>query len=242
MSRLLLALCCLLAVSACRKKSSDEFFKLEAAATMLVDRDGDDAWASDEMERIATGLSAVPDSALEKDRATALVEKIRGEQRRVKAEREAAAKEVAARPPPPTGPSFPAEPAPAPPPPEDARPDAGPPSEPWAGMDEKTFLSLFGTCVRGAPAMALPDGGAATAHRVLDDASCQKRFGAPSAETFFLFGPQGLWGRTHVTTVVKTVDAGAPAAPPAAKEPPPPPPVMLLPGAPLPEGYQRKPE
>lgn len=244
MSRSALVLVCLAVLAVgCRKKSSDEFFKLEAEATMLVDREGDDAWLSADMERIAAGLAAVPENTLEKDRAVALVAKIRAEQRRLEAERKADEQEVAARekraanqP----GPSFPRDPEPLPAPVAvDAGADAGPPSEPWAGMDEKTFLTLFGKCVASAPAMALPDGGAATAHRVRDEPACQKRFGAPPAETFFLFGPGGLWGRTQRTTTTVTVDAGVVTTQP----PPAPPPlgekILTLPGAPIPEGYKK---
>lgn len=245
MSRSALVLVCVAVLAVgCRKKSSDEFFKLEAEATMLVDREGDDAWLSADMERIAAGLAAVPENTLEKDRAVALVAKIRAEQRRLEEERKAAEKEAGERERRAAGqPSFPSDPAPvaAPAPPAvDAGVDAGPPSEPWAGMDEKTFLTLFGKCVASAPAMTLPDGGAATAHRVRDEPACQKRFGAPPAETFFLFGPGGLWGRTQRTTTTVTVDAGAvttqtpPAPPPLGEK------ILTLPGAPIPEGYKKE--
>ena len=240
--RFLSLLCVVLALSAfsgCRKKTSPEFYKLEADQSILIARDGDDAYGSPELARIITALQALPDNVVEKERATALATKLSAEVARV-----AAARPVADAPkPPPTDPyagrlqgvgSAPqAIEAPA----EEV--DAGPPTEPWTGMDEKTFASVFGKCFAKGPPAQWRNTPATT--QVLNaSADCQKAMGTTGGVTSYLFVDGGVVGKMVETTVVR--DGGVsveetvrpPAAPPDAGEP-----ILTIPGAPLPEGFQK---
>ena len=65
-----------------------------------------------------------------------------------------------------------------------------------------------------------------------------KKHGAPGAVTSYLFTREGYWGKSETRKVV--VDAGLvfvpPPAPTTVREP-----VLLMPGAPLPEGYEKQP-
>ena len=226
-------------LSSCRKQSSEAFHKLDAQQSVLISRDGDDAYVSPEMDQIITGLNAVPENAIEKDRAVALTGKLRAEQRRVREEQAAAAAAAAApepvaapRPLANLSPPEPVEPVAAPPP----AVDAGRPSDPWAGMEEKEFLTLFGRCFSSDEAAKTPDGKAAKTFAVRDLSGCERHGQAGATKTLFLFVDGKLWGKRSVTTL----NAGAPPAPP------PPAPVidagaaiLTIPGAPLPEGYER---
>ena len=180
---LLLLLCVLqgLLMSSCRKKTSPEFYKLEAAHSILVAREGDDAFVSDEMTVILSGLQAIPEDALERPRATALAAQISAERSRVAAEK--------IKPPPPA-PVDPFAGRPSALEPVKVEPttagteeqsDAGAPGEeatqPWSGMAEKLFVARFGTCF-GAPVPAtLPDGKPATSYMLTSKADCQKQHG-----------------------------------------------------------------
>jgi hypothetical protein len=244
-----LLLCLLLPalmLTGCRKKSSKEFHKLEADQSILVAREGDDAYVSPEMDAIIAGLQAIPGDALEKERAAALVATLSAEKARVQAEKAAAA----APKPPPEDPFAGRTPEPTPsnpeptPPPEEAAPaeaaDAGEPAEPWSGMDEKRFVAKFGSCFSAAPEATLPDGQKASAY-VLNskDAKCQKQFGLPDTVVRYLFTARGLWGKA--TETVQTRDAGVITLPVPPQPPPtaPPPPIITTPGAPQPEGYDK---
>jgi hypothetical protein len=240
----LLLLCVLagLLLSGCRKKTSPEFYKLEADQSILISRDGDDAYASPEMAAIINGLQAIPENMVERPRALELAAKLTAEQSRVASERAAAGKEK-----PPEAVKDPYAGRlqrdkvveVAAPPPDDAD-DAGEPM-PYFGMDEATFGSLFGRCFAQGPTMRIADGGAATSQVLGPNPECQKRHGTPGSVTSYLFVDGGVWGKHVETTTV--VDAGPPPPPP----PPPPPaappdagePILTIPGAPLPEGFQK---
>lgn len=244
--RVLLLLCVLeaLLLSGCRKKSSPEFYKLESQQSVLISRDGEDAYVSDEMAGVISALQAIPEDALEKPRATELAAKLSAEQARILAERAAAAKprpppDQAAPPPPPPPPPEPAAAAEAPP---ADQPDGGPPppAQPWAGMEEKVFQERFGKCFAAGAKATLPDGKPATRYALNPGADCQKQYGGANEPGLsYLFTDKGLWGKSNETTTV--VDAGRitiPGVPP----PPPPPPgpdIITTPGAPQPEGYQK---
>lgn len=229
---ILLALC----GAGCSKKSSKEFHRLAADQEILVTREGDEAWASPEMDAIAAGLTTVPPDALEKERAIALVAKIAAEKARVLAEREAN------KPPPRpvvAPPEFarPTEEASPPPtdPPEDQPVDAGRILlEPEQGMSEAEFTKLFGSCFSKGPVNKLSSGADATSVQVLASTpACQKRFGTGMAngQTLFLFGPKGLVEKA--TVVIQELDAGQQVIP--GRQPPTPdpgPPVMTIPGMP----------
>lgn len=233
---LMLCLVPALLLTGCRKKSSPEFFKLESDQSILVSRDGDDAWLSPQMDSVLSGLQAIPEEAIEKPRAQALATKIMAEQARLKAE--------ANKPPPPAPvdpfagrvPSAQAPPEPAPVDPEVAEAvDAGQgPDQPWPGMQEQLFVTRFGSCFTPGPKAALPDGRPASAYVLSATAACQKQFGAGGAVVSFLFTDKGLWGKATETVQIR--DAGAlvlPAGPaPAPQQGPP---VLVIPGAPQPE-------
>ncbi len=237
----LVLVCVLTSLAGCRKKTAPEFFKLESQQSVLIAREGDDAYVSAEMDSIIGGLEAIPGDAREKPRAVDLVQRLSAEKARVAAER------VPRPPPPPPADPFagrepapvavdPAEPAPAG---EDV-PDAGP-SEPFTGMDEATFKRFFGTCFSPGPKTEIAKGTPATTQVLASNPDCQKRFGTPGGTTTYVFVDGGVAGKMVETYVV--VDAGfrevtRPAAPP----PPPPdagPPILTIPGAPLPEGYEK---
>jgi hypothetical protein len=222
----------------CSKKSSKEFHRLSADQEILVTRDGDDAWASPEMDTIAAGLAAIPENTLEKERANALVAKIAAEKARVLAEREAN------KPPPRpvvAPPEFPRPETPeanTPPPteaPTEDAVDAGPVvAQPEIGMSEADFTRLFGSCFSKGPANKLSNGTDAASVQVLStSADCQKRFGTgmPNGETLFLFGPKGL--AEKATLVMQVIDGGQQVIP--GRQPPAPdpgPPVITTPGMP----------
>lgn len=228
-----------LSLASCRKQSSEAFHRLDAEQSVLISRDGDDAYVSNEMDVIIAGLNGVPENALEKDRAVALSGKLRAEQRRVREERTPAV--VKAAPPQPAeplrnlSPPEPVAPVTPPPPPDE---DAGPPTAPFAGMEEKAFLALFGRCFSAGEATPGPDGRPAKTQVVVDGSDCLKKFGRPGAtRTLYVF----VDGRFQLVRTQTLVDAGTPAAPPrpasaadAGER------VMTLPGAPVREGYQRE--
>ena len=237
-------LCCLaltLSMTGCRPKTYQPFYALEADQSTLISREGDDAYVSPALEPILAGLDAVPENAREKARALELAARLRAEQSRVRLER--VPKEKVAQGDPFEGRLAP-QPLKAAPPPEPAPVAAGPvdagPPEPFAGMSEKDFVAKFGRCfAAGAPSTG-DDGGAATTQVVIDDAACQKRFGQPGVKTSFVFTAAGLWGtRTQTQTRVETPEAPKPAPVPVAAadagER-----VLLVPGAPIPEGYRKQ--
>lgn len=238
--RFLVLLLCVVGLlgSGCRKKSSREYYKLEADQSILVSQDGDDAWVSPEMTAIVSGLQAIPEDTLEKPKAVALLATIAAEQARVTAERVE----------PPKGPAVDpfegrvgstgtatatAVVEPLPEPPETAN-DAGvmpDPTQPWARMDEKFFVARFGKCFSPGPSMPTSAGGMATSQVLSSTAECQKRFGSAGAVTSFLFTDKGLTEKITESTVV--LDGGSVTIP--GRQPPTPdpgPPVLTIPGAP----------
>lgn len=245
--RVLLLLCALeaLLLSGCRKKTSPEFYQLESQHSVLVSREGDDAYGSDEMAAVISGLQAIPEDAVEKPRAAELATRLLALQARVKAERELAAKPRPAPVDPFAGrePSPPPAPTPVEPEPEPQadQPDAGPPPvvQPWPGMDEKVFVERYGKCFAAGAKATLPDGQPATSYALNPSAACQKQFGGTDSRVSYLFTPKGLWGKATETTSV--VDAGTVLIPGPPQPPPPPrgPDIITTPGAPLPEGYEK---
>lgn len=239
--RLVLLLCVMTGLlSGCRKKTSAEFYKLDGAQSVLIARDGDDAFVSPEMDTIIAGLQAVPEDSVEKPRAIELATKLASEKARVAAQR------VPKAAPPPQGDPFAGRvfgaPTPVAPPPEPEPIDAGDPDQPSAGMDEKTFERIFGTCFTKGPDTTAERGVPAKTKLLKSSPDCQKRLGTPGASTTYLFVDGGVWG-----TVVETrtpVDAGPPVlipGPPPAAAPDAGEPILTIPGAPLPDGYQKAP-
>lgn len=209
MKRLVLACFAVLVLMAgCRKKPS-EFAKLETEYSTLVTKEGDDAFESQQMDTILRGLQAIPADAADKPNAQTLAQLIISEQQRVATARHLEEPTAAQNPPPR---SF-DDPLPVE---EEAGVDAGTadvedagPPQPRGGMDEKAFLSLFGSCFTPGPPAKLEGGLVATSHVLSASADCQKRFGAPGAVTSYLFTDGGLWGKSTDTT--RQVDAGPPS-------------------------------
>ncbi len=226
-----LALAVILAFTACRKKSSPEFFRLEGEYEVLVNAEGDDAYGSPELAAILTGLRAIPADVLEADRVRALVKTIEREEARVKAERvpvaavgapqgdpdrayaafaqqrEATVREAAAEAT------------------QKAELEAKKPRAPYKGMTEADFDRHFGDCFAPAAKAELPGGKHGTGRKVKDSKDCQERFGIAGQDTTWLFDDQGLWGQTSSVSSSSTertvLDAGAapPAQPAAPPEP-----------------------
>jgi hypothetical protein len=249
--RVSLLLCVLLStlvLTGCRKKTSKEFYKLESEQSILVSRDGDDAYLSAEMDAVLAGLQAIPEDALEKDKANNLVAKLNAERDRVKAEKAALAKPT----PPPEDPFAGRTPTPTETPtpaPEETAPaeevsDAGEPevTQPVSGMDEKVFVQKFGSCFSAAPEATLPDGRKAHAYELnAKDAKCQKQFGQPDTTVRYLFTDRGLWGKATETLQVRDAGLIVLPVPPQPPPPAPAPPIITTPGAPQPEGYEKVP-
>lgn len=236
--RLVLLLCLVSVMSGCRKKTSAEFYRLEGTQSVLLSSEGEDAYLSDEMAAVVAGLQALPEDVVEKPRATELAAKLVAARNRVAAKRAEQARPV----PPPPNP-FADRPTRVEPPPVAQEPaavpepaDAGEP-EPFAGMPEATFTRLYGSCFSAGPNLEVSKGVPATSKVLLSSAACQKRHGNPAGTLSYLFVDGGVWG--SVTETLTVVDAGpaarsAPAPAPDAGEP-----FLRIPGAPLPEGYQK---
>ncbi|MEW5740455.1 MAG: hypothetical protein AB1938_16125 [Myxococcota bacterium] len=228
------------ALSGCRKKTAPEFYELESSYSIMVARDGDDAYASEEMDRVLEGLKKIPADAVEGPRASSLVTTITTERARVarEAQEREAALAAAEQPSqaPPSGPSL-FEPikAPAPAAGADGQDAGAIPTRPWGGMTEAELQKHFGSCFTAGPPKTIPGHPEGSSFRVNDDAACRQKFGStdPNTSTFLVFVKDALIGQT---TEQKTVIPGKP--------PPPGPPVyvdagsfLAIPGAPVPEGY-----
>lgn len=228
-----------LVVSGCKKQWAP-FYQLDAEQQILVAREGEPGYLTEDMARIIAALEAVPANAREREQALALASKLKSEVARVKAEDDAA-RAKKARPVvlPPAPVAFIPPPVVAAPP-----PDAGAAlTEPYSGMTEAQFLAAFGTeCFRAGPPENGPDGGPATTQLVLDRSKCIERFGTPGRETRYLFYKNGgLWGsyaRGPDRVITTVTDAGSFQGQPytradAGER------ILTIPGAPIREGYQR---
>ena len=211
-----LSLCLLL--SGCRKKTAPEFYRLDGDYSVLVSREGDDAYGSPELATIIAGLQAIPSDAVERPRADALLAKIDAEARRVKQER--AETTIAAVPKATVSPDTVyaglqqqrAEEAAA----TAAAQDAGAAVlAPFKAMTEAAFVKAFGACFQKGDTVTLPEGGEAASQRPLDTTACEQRWGT----ALWVFGAQGLIGQlvqnkaSSASTETKVVDAGRPAPP-----------------------------
>lgn len=224
-----------LIVAGCqRKKSHPEFYRLESTHAWLVASEGDSAYQSDEMAKVVSGLSAIPGDSTEGPKAAALKKLIEAEHRRIEAERAEETK-VMANNAPQEAPALPTSEGKSP---EAEELDAGP-DKPWGGMAEEQFVARFGSCFSKAPPAAVPDAGVASVQQLKSTTDCQRRFGTPQASTQYLFLDGGMWG----TKVELLAPAPRAAEKPPEKQPPPPvdagEPVLLVPGAPMPEGYEK---
>lgn len=227
-----------LALSACGKKSSKDYFAAQQRYESLVSNDGDDAFVSDEMKQVAAALQAVPSNAIEYDRARALIAKIDAERARVQAEKAAEAAALAAE----TASVADSRPselrAPQPAQPANPAPTAvvnidGPPE---GGLPEAVFVQKYGRCATG-PIKQVVDGlGEVPTYKANGTPDCLKKLGLSDVASFF-FVKGALAGRVtaSVTTTRTTVDAGQTVIPQPAKE------YMAVPGAPLPPGMTAPP-
>jgi hypothetical protein len=236
---LVLVLLVLVSATGCKKKSAPEVYRLESDVEVLVAREGDDAWERPELEAIEQQLAAIPADVVEAARVQALLQRVRSERARVKAERAARTEKVPEPPPPPprddqggmaVPPALPEE--------ED---DAGVEVlEPTLGMPEAEFVARFGKCFKPGPMVDVPDAGRGTSQVVLNQPECEARFGEKGSTVSHVFIDGKLRGRlTEGPPTRQVVDAG----PPPPKPPPPPPPptpfdasvLFVIPGAPRPE-------
>lgn len=223
-----------LALSACGKKSSKDFFAAQQRYESLVSNDGDDAFVSDEMKQVAAALQAVPTNAIEYDRARALIAKIDAERARVQAEKAAAAAALAAEVAP-AGDGRPSELL-APPPAQPAAAGANaaavnPDGPPEGGLPEAVFVQRFGRCATGPIKQSIDGVGEVPTYKASGTPECLKKLGLSEVASFF-FVKGALAGRVSgsVTTSRSTFDAGQTVIPQPPQE------YMAIPGAPLPPG------
>jgi hypothetical protein len=208
-----------LLVTGCGKKSSKEYFEAQRRYDSLVTQEGEDAYLTVEMKQISDALAAVPERALEYDRAQALVAKITTERARIEQERAAAAR-------------VPIDDSPA------TRPDL-PPSMlvrqevqgaaleagqvdegPVVGMIEALFKEKYGPCISGPEQLPMEGQGTVPAYKVDESSACMKKLGV-SAPTRFFFIKGGLAGRVSstVTRTTTILDGGGPTEIPGASQP-----------------------
>lgn len=197
-----------LSASSCRKKTWAEFYQLDGQQSVLVARDGEGAYESEDMDRIIAALQAAPENARERDQAVALAAKLTAERDRLKAARAALQNTVVTG----TSPTFvPSLPTPRndPSPTENAPvEDAGTgPSTPQVGMTEAEFVAAFGKCFSSGPAVSTPDNKTAPSQKLNDDPKCRALHApAEKAETEVLFVFAG--GKLSGTRMMDIVDAG----------------------------------
>lgn len=234
MRRLAILLLGLLAVSGCRKKMAPEFYELESNYSIMVARDGDDAYASPDMDAVLAGLQKIPADTVEGPKAAALVATITAEKARVAREAKEAADALAAaaRPPEPPAPG----PSLFPPPPSEPTPavDAGPgaPPKPYQGMPMEEFQKYYGECFEAGPAKTIPGNPEGVSLRVKDSRTCRAQYNAvdPRTSVFAVFVNGRFVGQLTENAPVVTEKKGPPlvAVDAGSKA------FLLVPGAPLP--------
>lgn len=233
-------LCLAAALPGCRKKSAPQFYQLESTWSIMVARDGDDAYQDPVMDQVVTGLEQIPPDAIEGPKASELLAKIAGERARLAAEKAAAEKlEAAAATERASLPSLFEPPAAAPaadPAAARAAVDAGPP-RPFSGMTREAFQKAWGDCTEAAGELEVPGLGAMTGFAVQDRYACRQRLGVPEdARHVFLFKDGKL--KVERTEKVQPPAPPKPAAPPPSEGTPDGGDrIMYVPGAPLPPGY-----
>ncbi len=206
---LLLVLCVIVFLAGCGKKTAKEFYPAKGRYDVLVAREGDDAWLTDEMDALSKVFAAIPPRAIESPQAQALVETIAKERARVTAERAEAAR-AAAEQPAPEAPVFDAPAAaetvqPATP----AAPGAAEEDDsPQGGMPLADFRSKYASCVVDKGLIEV-NGAKSPGFAVSDSPACLKQLKAPAGTTFF-FTNERLAGRvvTSVTRTTVILDAG----------------------------------
>lgn len=235
MRRLAILLLGLLAMSGCRKKSAPEFYELESNYSIMVARDGDDAYSSPDMDAVLAGLQKIPSDSVEGPRAAALVATIANERARVAREAKEVADALAAAAripePPAPGPSL------FPPPPKDptADTDAGPaaPPKPYQGMSMADFQKYYGDCFVPGPPKTIPGNPEGVSLQIRDERGCRAQYNAADSRTrvFFVFVKEALVGQLTEQAApepekkvvpAQVVDAGSQT-------------FLLVPGAPLPQ-------
>jgi hypothetical protein len=216
---LMLLLCAGLALSACRKKSAREYYQLESTYSIMVARDGDDAYADPVMDQVLTQLRAIDPATVEGPKAAELAQKIDAERGRLAAEKAAAAAELAAQAAAAANakslPSLLDAPQNRPPPDAVAAVDAGP-GTPYAEMAISEFNKRFGACMDPPAESEVPGLGKTVTFAVKKTTACATQFKVPDdTRLLYVFKDGVLRGeRTEKKTLVM-LDAGAPAAAPA---------------------------
>jgi hypothetical protein len=228
--------CLVLVLCACRAKTAPEFYALESEATILVDRDGDDAYVSPEMKDVLARLQKISPRAIEGPRAAELIARLEAGRARLEAaqlERQRLASAVAERAARTEPVRFPSAPLPAPSIDAGSGVDAGrPDAMPTHGMPINEFAKQFGACFRDGPEVEIQGLKKASTKIVMDTEACRKKFGRGEGETSYVFDEGKFAGTRHIQTTTTVVDAGrAPAAPAPSQEPDF---VIRVPGQPLP--------
>lgn len=242
MRRVAILLLVLAAGTGCRKKTAPEFYGFESTYSIMVARDGDEAYATETMDQVLAGLEQIPADTVEGPKAAELAATIKRERARIAQEdkdREAAlAAAEAPTPGPGPGPSLfpPPEPEEAP---GAAAADAGGPQAPWGGMSSAEFTRLFGACFDAGPRKTLPGQPEGTTFVLKDEPKCRAQFKVadPSASLSFVFVKDALIGQT---TEKKTTTETVKPAPPPPPEPEDAGVYLLIPGAPVPEELRPK--
>lgn len=241
MRRVAILLLVLAAGTGCRKKTAPEFYGLESTYSIMVARDGDEAYATETMDQVLAGLEQIPANTVEGPKAAELAATIKRERARIAQEEKDREAALAAAEAPPEGPGpgpslFPPLDQPATP---SGPVDAGGPQAPWGGMSSGDFSRLFGACFDAGPNKTLPGQPEGTTFVLKDDPKCRVQFKLvdPAASLYFVFVKDALIGQT---TEKKTTTETVKPAPPPPSEPEDAGVFLLIPGAPVPEELRPK--
>lgn len=152
MRGLALMIVCLVAATACRKKSSPQFFDAQGRYAVISAKLGDDAYDDPELSEIETMLRDVPAQAKEYEQAQALLTTIGAEKARVRAEKAALAQPVVAAP----EPLFPPAPPREVPAAEEGKPTVDAGFSPHIGMSIDAFLAAYSACMSATEDVLMP--------------------------------------------------------------------------------------
>jgi hypothetical protein len=203
----------------CRKKTAPQFYELESKYSVSLARDGDDAYATPEMDQLVTGLSAIGEDTVEGPKAKQLVETIERERERLRREKDEAQRAIQ----PTVVPTLPPEPVKNPgagagvP---EAAVDAGKPSEPYGNMPLAEFRALFGACMVEVGSVDLTGKpGKGLGFTTQDSAQCKSQLHQDDAtKVTYVFADERLTERKIERTVQTIIDAGRPAPVPEANK------------------------
>lgn len=193
----------------CRKKSAPQFYSLESTYSILVARDGDEAYADPAMDEVVQGLKAIAPETVEGPRAAKLLEAIGVERARLAAEQaEVARLDAAGKVPRPQLPSLLSPTRAATVDAGRAAVDAGQ-SLPWAEMPLHEFNRLFGRCMEPPAETELAGLGKVLSFAVLGQPTCREQFKVPDdTRLLYVFKDGVLRGERTERRTVTIQDAG----------------------------------